>query len=575
MCDYPELKPEGACRLCLVEVEKQRALQPACTFPVTEGMVVRTETEKVVASRKMTLQVLFSERSHYCMFCPMSGSAESTDCELQRLAYRYGLDNWPYAPDYAKNWAVDATRRYFVMDHGRCILCRRCVRACNVVAANHTLGVHQRGARTLIGADDDVPFGESSCISCGTCLEVCPTGALTDRRSAFLGHHSDVTRTKAVCLECAVACGTYAVTRENQLIRVESDWKAPSGGLLCAKGRFEVTERESSRILRPMIRQEGRLVEASWEEALAAAAGGLQAAQRVAGLVSPRMTNESLAAFTRFFQEVLESKELALMYGEAPPLNLGQAAALADVAASDCLVVIAGDPPEHQEVIGMLIKRALDREAKLIVVSDVVTSLDRLAQARLRLADLADDEDAASERRESTAHMRMAGISQVREAVEAAQRPVVLYGAGVSTRVCAALRSLAAKVRFLPLVKGTNAVGAGRLGLEARPVHGEATYVLLGDDLPEASVPPRNGFRVVHAAWASAWTEGADVVLPAPTWAEQGGHIINLEGREIEIGPVLRAPESVPTDLEALRQLSRRMGRTLSYEAIPGIKQTV
>jgi len=129
-------------------------------------------------------------------------------------------------------------------------------------------------------------------------------------------------------------------------------------------------------------------------------------------------------------------------------------------------------------------------------------------------------------------------------------------------------------VRFLPLVKGTNSAGAAKLGLHARPVHGEATYILLGDDLPDASDIPQHGFRVVHATWASPWTEAADVVLPAPTWAEQRGHIINLEGRKIAIMPVRRAPKSVHTDLEALFRLSLRMGYTLSYEDIPGLKQT-
>ena len=177
LCHHPALPPEGACRVCLVEIEKQRTLQPACTFPVSEGLVVHTETERVVAARVFALQMIFSERAHYCMFCPASGSDNTTDCELQKLAYRYGLTNWAYAPNYQKQWPVDASGRHFVLDHGRCILCRRCVRACREISANHTLGVHQRGARTLIGADDDQPLGQSSCVSCGSCLQVCPTGA--------------------------------------------------------------------------------------------------------------------------------------------------------------------------------------------------------------------------------------------------------------------------------------------------------------------------------------------------------------------------------------------------------------
>jgi formate dehydrogenase major subunit len=138
LCNHPALTPHGACRVCLVEIERQRTLQPACTFPVAEGMKVETESPKVIEERKFVLQMLFSERNHYCMFCEMSG-----DCELQALAYRYGMDQWTYQNPYPKI-PVDGTRKYFIMDHNRCILCRRCIRACGELAANHTREVPGR-----------------------------------------------------------------------------------------------------------------------------------------------------------------------------------------------------------------------------------------------------------------------------------------------------------------------------------------------------------------------------------------------------------------------------------------------
>jgi len=135
LCDHPELTPFGGCRMCLVEIEKQRNLQPACTYPVTEGMVVATATPRVTEARKFVLELLFSERVHYCMYCAMSGSEESTQCELQRLAYQHGLTHWEFAPSTAKKWPMDASRKYFFMDHSRCILCRRCIRACDEIVA--------------------------------------------------------------------------------------------------------------------------------------------------------------------------------------------------------------------------------------------------------------------------------------------------------------------------------------------------------------------------------------------------------------------------------------------------------
>lgn len=575
LCNHPHLKPEGACRICLVEIEKQRNLQPACTFPVSEGLVVQTETPRIAESRRFALQMLFSERSHYCMVCPSTGDGENSDCELQRLGYRYGLTHWQYAPDYEKPWEIDASRKFFVMHHSRCILCRRCVRACNQIAANHTLGVKQRGARTLICADDDVPFGESTCISCGTCLQVCPTGALVDRRSAFMGHEGDFTKTRAVCMGCAVGCGIRAFTRDNQLLRVEGDWDSANEGLLCAAGRFEIVEPRPPRILKPLVRQDWRLVETTWDKALAHVAAKFRAAQAVAGLASPRLPTESLAALACFFEEALTSHEVALLYGDAPPSELGRPATMADLRVADCIVVIGGDPLKDQKVVGYLVRRARDAGAKVIVVDDSETGLDKCADVHLELEDISYPSESPFERLRHTYHLRAGGLVTLKSALTAAQRPVVLYGSGLSTTVCASLRAMPPKVRFMPLVVGTNTLGARRLGLQTRPVLGDAVYVLLGDDMPNGTPPPHRQFTVIQAAYRSSWTESADVVLPAQTWAERRGHILNVEARAMPVTPLLEAPPAVPADWETLLQLSMRMGYELSMDAISGMSQVV
>ena len=533
LCEHPALAPYGACRLCLVEIERQRTLQPACTFPITEGMVAYTESEKVVAARKFVLEMLFSERIHYCMFCPVSAGEGKTDCELQRAAYRYGLDSWRYAPNYQKKWPVDASRKYFLMDHSRCILCRRCVRACDDIVANHTLGLRERGAKTLVVADGGLPFGASSCVSCGTCLQVCPTGALIDRRSAFQGHETDVERTKTACLACPVGCGVEAITRYNRLLRVEGDWDANNGGLLCVHGRFEVMDPTPPRVETPLIKKGGKWAKATWDEALALVNKRFSAAHKVAGLASPRATNEELAAFHRLFQEAWKSDEVGLLYGEVPPLDLGAAATLPDVANADCVVVVGGDPLEHQKVAGYLAKRALDNEAALIVVEDKSTELACRAMLTLPV------------RR----------IGKIKLEVEKADRPVVLYAAGLSETVYAHLRKLPTKVKFMPLVKGTNAIGAAKIGLKPRQVKGDALFVLAGDEVLADGTLPEARFIVIQAAYKTAALDNADVVLPALAWSEKDGHVVNVEGRVLAVVPVLQSPENVPADDVTLRRL--------------------
>ena len=420
----------------------------------------------------------------------------------------------------------------------------------------------------MVCADDEVPFGESTCVSCGTCLQVCPTGALHDRQSVYLGHESQVTRTSATCVGCAMGCGIQAITRDQHLLRVEGDWDAPNGGLLCAAGRFEVVEPKPARILQPLVKRDGAQTAATWDEALARVAEKFGGAHLVAGLASPRLTSESLAAFACFFEDVLESSEVALLQGEVPPLDLGAMATLRDVAEADCIALIGGNPGEHQKVLRHLIRRGLDHGARLLIVNDESTGLDPWAELHLDLQDISFHAASPFEKLKTTYHLRVSGLLQLRKAIEPARRPVLLYGAGLSSTVYAALRSLPEQARFLPLVKGANAVGAARLGLEPRPVRGDALYVLLGDDLPDGQALPHSEFTVVQAACRSPWTDAADVVLPSPTWAEQRGHIVNLEGRRLPVVPLVPAPASVPAHSQTLVKLAERMGETLSPEAL-------
>jgi formate dehydrogenase major subunit len=574
LCHHPALPPEGACRVCLVEIQQQRTLQPACTFPVFDGMVVQTESDSVVAARVFALQMIFSERTHYCMFCPVSGSDSTTDCELQKLAYRYGMACWEHAPDYRKQWPVDASGRYFVFDQGRCILCRRCVRACREISANHTLGAHQRGARTMVCADDNVPLGESTCVSCGSCLQVCPTGALMDRRSSFLGHETDVQRIKTTCQGCSVGCAIECLTRDNILLRIEGDWDGHNGGLLCAEGRFAALDAKPPRVMQPLVRRDGRLTPAGWGEALEITARRLREASNVAGLVSPRTINEGLVAFSCFFNEVLSSDEVALLHGDVPP-EVGEPASIEDLNAADCLIVVGGDLLQNQKVVGYLTKRAFDRGAQLVVVNDAKTDLDRFAHQRMKLDAIAHTGASPFERLRYTYHLRLEGISKVKAAVESARSPVVMYGPNLSIAVYVALRGLARKARFLPLIEGVNAAGAARLGLTARAVQGDALFVLAGDELPNGKALPEAEFTVIQSAYQTAWTDAADVVLPARLWTEKLGSIVNLEGRELPVVPLAEAPPDIHPDWVTLATLSSLMGNAVLYGSMADVQRSL
>ena len=543
LCDHPVLAPIGACRMCLVEIKGQRNLQTACTFPISEGMEVQTESPKVVEARKFVLGLLFSERNHFCMYCEMSG-----DCELQSLGYRYGIDHWAY-PTYTKRFPVDATRQYFLMDHNRCILCRRCVRACAELAANHTLGIRQRGAASMISADMDVPFGESSCVSCGTCLQVCPTGALVDKRSAFMGRDVETEHIKSVCSQCSIGCGMEIVTRAGNVLRIEGDWDAPvNAGLLCEAGRFDPLYDERQRVTKPLLRENGKLKEVSWDEALDAVAKGISKskAQKLGVLTSTNATNEALYLLSRLFRDELQVTNLGLLNKVAPKLS-AKSGTLGDIASSDLILVIGADPAADQPVASFLVKRALDKGARLIVLDDQDNELASFAYMSSKLSE----------------------VDKAVEVAERAESPVVLYGPGVTKEAASALKKLDGKATFVALEPGVNTRAAVAFGLDNGfdLSSAEALYIMLGEqdweDKGILSKVGKGAFVVVQASYTSPLTEHANVVLPMAIWSERAGTLTNTEGRVQKVNKATEPRGEAKPDWEILSLLAAKLGKKL------------
>ncbi len=532
LCYHPALSSWGACRMCLVEVKGMRGMTTACTCPVAEGMEVETETENTANVRKFVLELLFSERNHYCMFCQMSG-----DCELQDAAYRYGLDHFTYPRPYEK-LDVDASRKYFIMDHNRCILCARCVRACDEIAANHTLNLRERGADSMIMADLNVPFGESTCVECGTCLQVCPTGALIDARSAYGGREKDVTHTQTTCMQCSVGCTLDVVTRYNRLLRVDGVFESdPNNGLLCVDGRFTPLYDERKRVTKPLVRKDGVLSESSWDEALSVVVDKLGAGD-AEGLALCATTNEALAAFAALFDKV--GGKAGLLEPRAPELAYGQQAALADILDADFIIVAGAQPLDYQRVVGYFIHRAADTGATVAVVTD--------------------GENTLSERASMT--VTNAAVDKVVSAASEAEKVVLVYSVGIASEAQEAFEALQDKLYVLPLSPARNGAGAAAVGLAPMSPNGAKTqFLLLGEQAePEGLVDKLNGaFTVVQASYRSPLVEKADVVLPTPIWAERTGHVTNLEGKVLALNPAQPMPETLRDDAEVLMKLANML----------------
>jgi formate dehydrogenase major subunit len=392
----------------------------------------------------------------------------------------------------------------------------------------------------MIVADMDVPFGNSSCISCGTCLQVCPTGALMDRRSAYRGHESEVDRTQSTCAACSVGCGTELVTRNNQLLRVEGNWDAEvNSGILCVAGRFDALLDNRRRALTPMIRRDGQLKPATWEEALDAVAAKMDeiGAGSAAAITTSRTTNETLNALTGLFGEVGSLTPVPDFLGSAE----GSVAGLEE---ADMFLVVGEDLDLDHQVVGIAVRRGvMNRGARLIIVDDGENSL----------ADMAHYVFATSE------------IDQAIALAQGIDAPAVIYGAGAGKVIDTLRQELGDKAQFLGLVPGTNARGALSAGVNGGVDLAKvgALYVLAADDQisPELlGQIDQVDFVVAQTSYEGPLTEVADVVLPTPIWAEISGTLTNTEGRTQEIVAGLQIPTSLMQDQEILSALGEKLG---------------
>jgi formate dehydrogenase major subunit len=528
LCHHPALSNHGACRMCLVEVKGMRGLQTSCTCPVADGLEVETETEAVIEGRRFSLQLLFSERNHYCMFCQMSG-----DCELQELAYEYGLDHWRYPRAYERI-AVDATHPYIIMEPNRCVLCSRCVRACAEIAANHTLGLQERGSETMICADTGVPLGESTCVSCGVCLQVCPTGALIDARSAYGGHEEELTHTLTTCMQCSVGCAINVASHDGRILRVDGVWDSgPSNGLLCVDGRFKPLYEKRERITAPRVRVNGKPMETSWDEALAVIVEKLKG-ESVLGLTSCATTNEALDAFAELIEKA--DGQVRRLAHATPDLGYGEQARLCDIESADFIVVAGADPLERHKVVGYFIKRAVDHGAQLALIGESENALSDHASFVMPYAE----------------------TEKVVTLAAQADRPVVIYGEGLVPSAVTSFASLADQARFLALEPVCNSKGAKIAGVAPTGTHdADVLYLLLGEryETDRLAELPDGAFIIVQASYTSPLVARADVILPAPIWAERSGHVTNIEGNALSLNPAVPMPDGVRDETEVLLKL--------------------
>ena len=626
-CYHPRMRPVGMCRMCIVEIKGPRgfALQPACYVPVAHGQEVVTTSSAVKKAQDGVLEFLLINHPLDCPVCDRGG-----ECPLQDQTLAFGPGETRFVEE-KRHWAKPIPLSDLVyLDRERCIQCDRCTRFADEVAGDALIEFVGRSDRVEINTFPDQPF--SSYFS-GNTVQLCPVGALLARPYRFRARPWDLEQVESTCTMCSVGCRIAVQSSSNALTRylgVDSD--PVNHGWLCDQGRFSYEYVNSDqRLGAPLVRKGDELVEASWGEALGAAARALDAARSVHGpaalgvLGGARLANEDAYAWAKLAKGVLGTDNVDAQLGDGLPAEtvLGlPRATIDDACAAPAVILLAPDIKEELPVLYLRLREAaVDHGVPIIELTPQRTGMSRYCKASLgyRPGEAAALVKALLEGTSTdVAGVRAAAIAEARElladgAVVVLGRPSLAESAASITAAAALLAAGVPGARFLPALRRGNVHGAldmglapgvlpGRVGLdEGRDWFASAwptvpaergldatgvlsaaaegriqALVLLGAD-PVADFPDRQlakralagaGFVVAVDTFLTESSRQADVVLPAAAFAERGGTTTNLEGRVTRLGQKI-VPRGVAwPDWMIAGELAARLGADLGFESV-------
>jgi NADH-quinone oxidoreductase subunit G len=478
-CYYPGLALQAACRMCLVEVEKMPKLQTACTLVAADGMVVKTSTDQVHKARKDMIEFLLSNHPLDCPVCDKGG-----ECELQDMTFRYGLDKTRFTEEKLhtpeQKWSP-----LVYYDAPRCILCFRCVRVCDEGMDVKALGVGARGVLSVILPNKP---DELACEECGMCIDICPVGALTSGTYRYQTRPWEMTYVPEPCAHCSNGCKTTLSVRNNEILRANNrDHSGVNGEFLCAKGRFGYDFTSNpERIRQPLVRRNGKLEPASWEDALEEVARRLKQAHGAHGpasigvIGSNHTTNEENYLLNRFARVTLGTNNIdhhrtadyAGLAAALGPRAKDSLATMADVSNAPAVFLIANDVTQQNPLVAWQIRTGVRYHGlKLYAINSLPSKIHRQAQIAVEVAKGREREALrwlATEKGEFDAKTTEL-LVDLKAALEAESDIVVLFGADIQGAAIRDLVSLAArfggKTKFMALGDYSNSRGAADMGL--------------------------------------------------------------------------------------------------------------
>ena len=571
-CYYEGYSLQAACRMCLVEVEKMPKMQVACTLPVGAGMVVRTDTEQVRKARKSTLEFLLTNHPLDCPVCDKGG-----ECELQDMVFRYGAGESRFTENKLH---VDEQQWSPVVfyDGPRCILCFRCVRACDEGMGVGALGVINRGAMSLIAPNHG---DHLECDECGQCIDICPVGALTSGAYRYQTRPWEMEHVGTICTHCSDGCKTTLGVRQDEIMRGNNrDRSGVNGEFLCAKGRYAYDfYNHAERIQSPMVRVGGKLEPVSWSKALELIAnkfGAIRSRSGEIGVIgSSHTTNEENFFLQKFARNGLNTNNIdhhrtgdVVTLIDALSGTTGQLATTQDLYDKKAFLVIGADLALEHPFLSFQIRASYRHHAAHIYT--------------ITAAEVREDHYAVQAIRKP-AGLEIDALEGLRAALAAEPELVILFGDSIKgdavRKLVAFAQSLGTAVKYCALVDYSNSRGAIDMGLVPELLPGfqpsgakglsvhemlasqiiEALWVVGANPLKSAPMASKKTFVVVQDMFLTETAQRADVVLPAASAYEKNGTVTNVCG---EVQRVNRAVSAigVKTDLEIIGLIAREMG---------------
>ena len=613
-CYYPGLSLQGACRMCLVEIEKMPKLQTACTTPVTEGMVVATESDKIKQARKSMLELLLGNHPLDCPVCDAGG-----ECELQDMTFKYGAAESKYM-DIKNHREEQQWSPVVYFDRPRCILCYRCIRVCGEGMDVWALGIQNRGSSAIIAPNKE---DHLECEECGMCIDICPVGALTSGAYRYKTRPWEMKHVGTVCTHCGDGCKTTLGVRRADtgmdIVRGDNrDKSGINGDFLCIKGRYAFDfANNSERLRQPLIKRDGKFAPATWDEAFQLIAAKFKEAGSSVGVIgSNRTSNEESYLLQKFARLALGTNNIDHhrtadfpAFASALAGKANATASMRDVGTAPAILLIGNDPTKQHPLLAWQIRTNVRlHRAKVYVVNSTPIKLRRQATVFAQLAPgseasfvrfLAGD-DAAGDAAVSVDLNREA-LNELRDKLKGEQGLVIIFGSEIRDGAVKALIDfgLAQGARFLCLGDYANSRGAADMGLYPDMLPGyapvtsaskfhenwvdaipkepglnilqmvdaakagnlKALYVVGSNPITRFNIDPfalSKTFIVVQDMFLTETANIADVVLPVANAYEKAGTYTNTAG-----------------DLQVLKKAGDFAGTRSDFECIVRVAQAM